>query len=628
MSEQDNSQAMPNWDLTDLYPSPDSQEFKNDLAKAATLSERFAKRYQGNLKNLSGEDFAKSVEEYEKISGLLGKMGAYAYLLRSTSLNDEKIMGFYQGFEEKSTDIGSKTLFYSLEINRLSDENLAEKMANPNVAHYKPWLDNVRSFRKHDLSDDLEKMSQQKAMTGHSAIIRLYDETLSDLRYNIDGKQYTETEVSALFENPDREMREKAAKARSKVLNEKAKFFAFVTNTLALDKKVDDEWRGFKEPYESRNLGNNVENEVVDALVSSVKNNYANTSHRYYALKAKWLGLEKLESWDKHAPIPDIPETKYSFDDAKRIVLKAFGEFSPEMAEIGKKFFDNNWIDVAPKEGKRSGAYSMPGVQESHPYILLNFQGRAGDVMTLAHELGHGVHQYLAKERGDLMADTPLTLAETASVFGEMLTFKSMLKEEKDPKKRFSMLAEKTSDMLGTAVTQIAFHSYETDVHKERRENGELSVERLNAIWSKHQKDSSGPSVNQTEVSETGWGRIPHMIHTPFYVYAYAFGDCLVNSLYKTYEDGKVSDFQGKYLEMLSKGGTEKHKEMLAPFGLDASKPDFWDKGLKVISGFVDELEKLTDELGMDKTKTQQPAKAPAKVEKNVAAKALNNKQR
>ena len=605
MSETKNVEQAPNWDLTDLYPSPDSPEFKNDLAKVASLSERFATRYQGKLEGLSGEDFAKSIEEYEKISGIMGKMGAYAYMLRSTNLNDEKIMSFYQNFDEKSTEIGNKTLFYGLEINRLSDENLEEKLKNPEVAHYKPWLDKVRASKKHDLSDDLEKMSSQKAMTGRSAWVRLYDETLADLRYDVDGKKYTDAEIENLKTSPDASTRKKAADAVGKVFKENAKLFAFITNTLALDKKVDDEWRGFKKPYDSRNLGNDVENEVVDALVSSVKKNYANTSHRFYGLKAKWLGVEKLEYYDRNAPLPEIPETKYSFEDAKKIVLKAFGDFSPEMAEIGKKFFDNNWIDVAPKEGKQSGAYAMPGVKESHPYILLNFQGKPGDVMTLAHELGHGVHQYLAKERGDLMADTPITLAETASVFGEMLTFKYMLKEEQDPKKRFAMIAEKTSDMLNTAVRQIAFHNYETEVHTERREKGELSAERLSEIWTKHQQESLGDKVNLDENSKVIWGQIPHLIHTPFYVYAYSFGDCLVNSLYKTYEEGKVPDFQEKYKEMLAKGGTEKHKELLAPFGLDASKPDFWDKGLKVISGFVDELEKLTKELGMDKTKPQ-----------------------
>ncbi|MGD9639032.1 MAG: M3 family oligoendopeptidase [Alphaproteobacteria bacterium] len=598
-------EALPNWDLTDLYPSYDSPEFKNELTKVATMAERFANRYQGKLESLSGEDFAKSIEEYEKISGILGKMGAYSYLLRSTNLNDEKVMGFYQGFEEKSTDIGSKTLFYGLEINRLSDENLAEKLSAPEVAHYKPWIDKIRAFKKHDLSDDLEKMSQQKAMTGNSALIRLYDETMADLRYDIDGKKYTDAELDAYLCSPDAATRKKAGEALGKTTKENAKLLAFITNTLALDKKVDDEWRGFKTPSESRNLSNDVENEVVGALVSSVKQNYENTSHRYYGLKSKWLGVDKIEYWDRNAPLPDVPEKIYSWEDAKKTVLKAFGEFSPEMAEIGKKFFDNNWIDVSPKEGKQSGAYAMPGVKESHPYILLNFQGRARDVMTLAHELGHGVHQYLAKERGDLMADTPITLAETASVFGEMLTFKSMVKEEQDPKKRFAMLAEKTGDMLNTAVRQIAFHNYETDVHNERREKGELSVSRLNEIWTKNQKESLGPNVNLDESSQAIWGQVPHMIHTPFYVYSYSFGDCLVNSLYKTYEEGKVPDFQDKYLEMLSKGGTEKHKEMLAPFGLDASKPDFWSKGLNVISGFIDELEKLTDELGMDKTKKQ-----------------------
>lgn len=597
------TEQMPRWDLSDLYPSMDSPELKKDMASVSAGALRFETHYKGKLAESTPDEFGKSIEEYERLNETLGRLDAYSYMMHSTNMNDPEISTFYQNVCEKSNDVSGKMLFFELELNGLTDEQLAEKMTSETAKKYEPWLKNVRAGRDHMLPENMEKLLHDKSMSSATAWNRLFDETMASLRFNVGGKELTEPEAMAKMSDPDMATRHEACAEINRVMKDNMSTFALITNTLAKDKQIEDEWRGYKRPISARNIENQVEDEVVDALVDSVVDSHADISHRYYKLKADWLGVDKLDYSDRNAPIPDLPEKKYSWDDAKNIVLSAYNEFSPEMAAIGKKFFDNNWIDVAPKEGKEGGAYAHPTVPSAHPYLMLNFMGTAGDVMTLAHELGHGVHQYLAREQGYLKSNTPITLAETASIFGEMMTFKYMLKHEKDPKQRFAMLAEKTGSMINSSVRQIAFHRFETEVHTARRKEGELSPDRLNGIWTKTQNDALGPSVTNDDKSNAMWSTIPHLIHTPFYVYGYAFGDCLVNSLYKVHEDGKVADFPKKYMDMLAKGGSERHQQMLKPFGLDASKPDFWKKGLSVVKGFVDELEVLTDQLGMNKNK-------------------------
>ncbi len=604
------TEQMPRWDLSDLYPAPDSPELKKDLASVSAGALRFETHYKGKLAESTPDEFGKSIEEYERLNETLGRLDAYSYMMHSTNMNDPEISTFYQNVCEKSNDVSGKMLFFELELNSLTDERLAEKMTSETARKYEPWLKNVRAGRDHMLPENMERLLHDKSMSSATAWNRLFDETMASLRFNVGGKELTEPEAMAKMSDPDMATRHEACAEINRVMKDNMSTFALITNTLAKDKQIEDEWRGYKRPISARNIENQVEDEVVDALVDSVVDSHADISHRYYALKAGWLGVDKLDYSDRNAPVPDLPEKKYSWDDAKNIVLSAYNEFSPDMAAIGKKFFDNDWIDVAPKEGKEGGAYAHPTVPSAHPYLMLNFMGTAGDVMTLAHELGHGVHQYLAREQGYLKSNTPITLAETASIFGEMMTFKYMLKHEKDPKQRFAMLAEKTGSMINSSVRQIAFHRFETEVHTARRKEGELSPERLNGIWTKTQNDALGPSVANDEKSNAMWSTIPHLIHTPFYVYGYAFGDCLVNSLYKVYEDGKVADFPKKYMEMLSKGGSERHQQMLKPFGLDASKPDFWKKGLSVVKGFVDELEVLTDQLGMNRNKSKTGAVA------------------
>jgi oligoendopeptidase F len=478
-----------------------------------------------------------------------------------------------------------------LELNHLEDADLEAKLADPILARYRPWLRDTRAFRSHQLSDDLEKLLHEKSVAGRAAWVRLFDETIADLRFPVRGKELTEPEVLDLLSAKDPEMRREAALTIGEVLGKNIRTFALITNTLAKDKEIEDRWRGFARPISSRNLANFVEDEVVDALVAAVRDSYPRLSHRYYRLKARWLGVETLPFWDRNAPLPEEEERTISWAEAQQSVLSAYGAFSPDLAEVGARFFSGRWIDAPVRPGKASGAFAHPTVPSAHPYLLLNYQGRVRDVMTLAHELGHGVHQLLANRQGYLMADTPLTLAETASVFGEMLTFRSLLAGETDPRRRKIMLAAKVEDMLNTVIRQIAFVTFEQKVHDERRV-AELTPDRLAETWLEVQRDSLGAGLRLDGVYRHYWSYIPHFVHTPFYVYAYAFGDCLVNSLYAVYEDAHQG-FAEKYLRMLQAGGTLRHRELLAPFGLDAADPAFWSKGLSVVAGFIDELEQL-----------------------------------
>ena len=439
----------------------------------------------------------------------------------------------------------------------------------------------------------MEKLLHEKMVTGHNAWIRLFGETMADLRFTVKGpkgsREMTLADTLNLLSDKKGEVRKQGAKALSRGLARNMRVLTLITNTLAKDKEIEDQWRRYASPVAYRNLSNQVEDEVVEALVEAVKANYKNLAHRYYRLKAKWLGVRKLNTWDRNAPLPEDSNRRYSWDQAKEVVLSAYGGFAPEMADIAGRFFAGRWIDAPPMAGKDSGAFSHPTVPSVHPYVMLNYHGKARDVMTLAHELGHGVHQVLAAPQGALMSDTPLTLAETASVFGEMLTFRAMLEGEKSAKRRRILLAGKVEDMMNTVIRQVAFHQFEERVHRERPK-GELGAERLGDIWMEVQRQSLGPAFRYDDDYRHFWAYIPHFLHAPFYVYAYAFGDCLVNSLYDVFQQGHPG-FQAKYFDMLKAGGTLRHKELLAPFGLDASDPAFWQRGLGVISGFIDELE-------------------------------------
>jgi oligoendopeptidase F len=583
--------ALPQWNLSDLYPGRDSAELTRDLGRSERDAAVFRKQYEGKLATLSGAALGGAIAGYERLQDTLGRIMSYASLVYAGDMSDPEIGRFFQNMQERVNAISTVLLFFTLEINRLDDAALAEKLKSPELAHYAPWLRDTRAFRPHQLSDDIEKLLHEKYVAGRAAWTRLFDETVASLRFPIDGKQLSTAEALHLLSDRDPDKRKRAAKSIGEVFGRNIRLFALVTNTLAKDKEIEDRWRGFKRPISSRNLSNFVEDEVVDALVAAVRSAYPALAHRYYRLKAKWFGVDTLPYWDRNAPLPEQEDRIIPWAEAESTVLDAYQTFSPDLAAIGRRFFEKSWIDAPARPGKSPGAFAHPTVPSAHPYLLLNYLGKTRDVMTLAHELGHGVHQVLAAPQGALMADTPLTLAETASVFGEMLTFQAMLKAETDPKRRKTMLASKVEDMLNTVVRQIAFVEFERRIHDERRQ-GELTPERIGQIWMEIQGESLGPAIAFEDEYQYYWSYIPHFIHTPFYVYAYAFGDCLVNSLYAVYQ-GAAPGFAEKYLDMLRAGGTRRHRELLAPFGLDASDANFWKKGLSVIAGFIDELEKV-----------------------------------
>ena len=582
--------GLPLWNLDDLYPGVDSPALEQDFTSAEKDAQSFADTYAGTLESLDGDALGAAVAEYERIGETLGRIASFASLLHAGDISDPKIGQFYQNTMERLNAVSSTLLFFRLEIARLGESSLEQQLQqSAALAHYRPWLRDVRAFKDYQLDDAMEKLLHEKAVAGSASWMRLFDETMAGLRFPYRGEELTNTEIQHLMSDRDTTVRRDAAKSLGETLGQNIHLFGLITNTLAKDKEVEDRWRGFPRPVSSRNLDNFVEDEVVDALVSSVRAAYPRISHRYYKLKARWMGEKTLDYWDRLAPPPQDDDREITWAQAQETVLTAYGRFDPQMAEVGSKFFDHGWIDAPPRAGKSGGAFAHPTVPSAHPYLLVNFKGKPRDVMTLAHELGHGVHQVLAGKQGGLMADTPLTLAETASVFGEMLTFQSMLAATQDPAKRRALLASKIEDMINTVVRQIAFYEFERRVHDERRE-GEITAERIGEIWMDCSTESLGDTFRFHPEYANFWAYIPHFIHSPFYVYAYAFGDCLVNSLYALYEDGHP-DFQQKYLEMLSAGGTLRHKELLAPFGLDAGDPAFWDKGLGVIERFIDELE-------------------------------------
>ena len=588
--------ALPEWNLSDLYPGLDSPKIKRDLEQADSDCVAFEQEFKGRLAALAtgegaGGALAAAVKRYESIDDRLGRLISYASLVYAGNTTDPVSAKFYGDIQERITAASLHLLFFTLELNRIDDGQLDAAMRDPALGHYRPWIEDVRKEKPYQLEDRVEELFHEKSVTGYSAWNRLFDETIAGLRFKIAGKSLAIEPTLNLMQDSDSKKRKAAAEALAKTFKENLRPFALITNTLTKDKEISDRWRGFKDIADARHLSNRVEREVVEALVAAVRAAYPKLSHRYYALKARWFGKKSLPHWDRNAPLPKVAQRTIPWSDARATILTAYGAFSPRMAEVADQFFTKSWIDAPVRPGKQPGAFAHPTVPSAHPYVLLNYMGKPRDVMTLAHELGHGVHQVLAAPNGPLMAPTPLTLAETASVFGEMLTFKKLLAQTTDKKQRKAMLAAKVEDMINTVVRQIAFYSFERKVHSERR-NGELTAAQICDLWMSVQGESLGPAIQLRPGYETFWAYIPHFVHSPFYVYAYAFGDCLVNSLYAVYEKS-ASGFAERYLEMLSAGGTKHHSELLAPFGLDARDPKFWDGGLSVIASLIDELEAL-----------------------------------
>jgi oligoendopeptidase F len=587
---------LPEWNLDDLYSGLDDPAIKRDLDRADTDCAAFEEAYKGKLAGFAaaadgGATLAVAVRRYEAIDDLMGRLSSFAGLIHAGNTLDPVRTKFYGDVQERLTAAAIHLLFFTLELNRIDDALLDKAMADPALGHYRPWLEDVRRYRPYQLEDRVEQLFHEKSVTTYSAWNRHFDATIANLRFKLAGKSLAIEPTLNFLQDRSGGKRKAAAQALAHTFKDNLQQFALITNTLAKDKEISDRWRGFADIADERHLSNRVEREVVDALVAAVRAAYPRLSHRYYALKARWFGKKRLPHWDRNAPLPQVPMRSVPWNEAKDTVLAAYRAFSPKMADIAARFFSERWIDAPVRPGKAPGAFSHPTTPSAHPYVLVNYQGKPRDVMTLAHELGHGVHQVLAAPNGALMAQAPLTLAETASVFGEMLTFRKLLAATASKKERRAMLAAKVEDMINTVVRQIAFYTFERAVHTERK-NGELTGARIGELWMDVQHESLGPAIELKPGYETFWCYIPHFIHSPFYVYAYAFGDCLVNSLYAVYENA-AQGFAERYLAMLAAGGTKHHSELLAPFGLNARDPAFWQRGLGVIERLIEELERL-----------------------------------
>ena len=583
------SGSLPEWNLAGLYDGPESPGLARDLEGAEARAAAFAGRFQGRLAALDGAALAAAIREYEALTDTLGRIASYAALLYAGDMTDPRAGRFMQDTRERVNAVETALLFVTLEIARLDEDSLAARLETPALARYAPWLRDVRAFRDHRLSDDLERLLHEKRVAGRDAWTRLFDETTARLRFPFRGEELTEAQAFDLLSSPDAATRRGIADSLSQVLGANAPTFALILDTLIKDKAIEDSWRSYPRPISHRNLENRVEDEVVDTLIAAVRESYPRLSHRYYALKARWFGVEALDYRDRNAPLPGDDDRRIPWAEARRIVLDSWERFSPALARIGARAFDEGWIDAPPRPGKAPGAFSHPTVPSAHPFILLNYQGRARDVTILAHELGHGAHQVLAAGQGALMAETPLTLAETASVFGEQLTFRALLDAEPDPARRRRLIAGKVEDMLNTVVRQAAFCDFERRLH-DHRARGALAADDIGDRWMAVQRESLGPAVRLDDDYRAWWCYIPHFVHTPFYVYAYAFGECLVNALYAVWREAP-DGFEARYLDMLRAGGSRRHDALLAPFGLDARDPGFWRKGLDAIAGFIDELE-------------------------------------
>ncbi|MDG1450007.1 MAG: M3 family oligoendopeptidase [Ascidiaceihabitans sp.] len=584
---------LPEWNLDDLYTGEDAPELKRDLEWLETECAAFAADYENKLAMLDAASLLNCVLRNEKINQVAGRIMSYAGLRYYQMTTDASRAKFMSDAQEKITNYTTPLVFFTLELNTLDDYHMEALLtANADLARYKPVFDRIRAMKKYQLSDELEKFMHDLGVVG-DAWERLFDETIAGLEFNVEGDLLNIEGTLNLLTDPNRSKREAAARELADVFGANVKTFARVHNTQAKEKEIIDRWRGMETPQTGRHLSNDVEPEVVEALRNAVVAAYPKLSHRYYELKRKWLGLDVMQVWDRNAPLPMEDTRVVDWATAEDMVMSAYNAFDPRMGELAAPFFSDGWIDAGVKPGKAPGAFAHPTVTNVHPYVMLNYLGKPRDVMTLAHELGHGVHQVLAAEQGEMLSSTPLTLAETASVFGEMLTFRKMLDGAETKSERRILLAGKVEDMINTVVRQIAFYDFECKLHAARAQ-GELTPENINDIWMSVQGESLGPAFEFMDGYETFWAYIPHFVHSPFYVYAYAFGDGLVNALYAVYAEGDEG-FEDKYFEMLKAGGSKHHKELLAPFGLDASDPKFWDKGLSMISGFIDELEAMED---------------------------------
>lgn len=591
------NKSLPAWDLSDLYKSIKDPQIVIDIEKYRVSAAEFEQKYKGKLANLSADEFLTLIKDIENRSLIAGRLGGFAYLNMVTQMKNTEAVGFYQQIEETLTDYAKPTVFFSVEFNALPQEKIDMWLQDERVYEYRYWIKRVRKFKDYELSEAEERLLLEKSLTSGDAWVRLYEESSARLVYEVDGKKYNDAELSSLLLDKNADVRLKAGREMNRVLKENSHLFTFIYNMVIKDKAIEDEKRGFKTPVAARNMSEDVSDESVEVLAQTVRKHYKDIAHRFYKLKAKWLGVEKINYWDRNAPLPFVEDANYSWDEAVETVLSAYKGFSPKLYDIAKDFFVNQWIDVPPRDGKRSGAFCSGPLATEHPYLMLNFNGKQNDVLTLAHELGHGCHHQLRLKNGELNEHSRMTSEEVASVFGEMIVFQSMLRNMKDDKARLCLIASKVGDMINTAIRQIAFHFFELRAHNERRD-GELTAERLSQIWQEEMRASLGDAVVVDADSADIWSMVGHFFFLPFYVYAYSYADCFVNSLYKVSQSGKVENFADKYLEMLSKTALEDYSKILAPFGLNPEDADFWEYGLSLISSYIDELERLDAKIG------------------------------
>ena len=585
----------PLWDLTDLYASRTDPRIEADLERARALVGEL-NALQGQLvaargePALLGERLDRVVSRYEQASDLLGALGAYAFLAASTDRNDAGAQGFEATVREKITVIATPTVWVTLEINQLEEAEIeAALAASPEAARWKPWLRRVRAMKPHELSHELETFLAERGPIS-AQWPRLFDETLAAMKVKAGKDDLTLSEALNRLSDPKAARRKAAAEGLNEALGARVQTMALVLNTVAADHALEGRWRGFKRPADSRHLANEVDGDAVDAMAEAVAAAYPRLSHRYYALKARAMGKTRLDQWDRNAPIETTAPRGYDWAQGRELVLESFSDLGGEFADRARGFFDKPWIDGRARAGKQSGAYAHPVTSDRHPYVFLNWMGERRDVLTLAHELGHGVHQTLAAGQGSLLADTPLTLAETASIFAEGLTFDRLLTTAPKAEQR-GLLAGRIEDGLNTVIRQIAFHRFETRFHDERAA-GELSVERIGEIWMEELGGSLGPAVTLNPGYEHWWSYVSHFVHSPFYVYAYAFGDLLVAALMETRAKDPAG-FTPLYRELLAGGGSKGYVEALAPFGLNPRDPAFWTIGTKRLEGLIDRFEAL-----------------------------------
>ena len=582
---------LPIWDLSEIYKNINDPKISRDIKNIRGSANNFLKKWKGKINNLSPSDFLICINEYQEINEAIYKIATHSSLTFATNMEDPEISKYNSSISDQITEILSTLIFVTLELSKVDDNTVNNWLNDKEAKNWEPYLNILRKRNPYLLDPLVEEILIEKSATGRSAWIRLFDETSAALRFPFKNKSLTEAEILNLLSDADPETRKIAGKSLSEVLENNKRIFGMILNVISRDRFIEDNKRGFKRIMSSRNLDNDVEDEVVDKLVNTVDKAMPKLTHRYYKWKANQFGQTKLDWWDRNAPLPHSSENLIKWSEAKDIILDSFSSFHPEISNLAELFFKNNWIDASLRKGKASGAFAHPSVPSLHPYILVNYQGKIRDVMTLAHELGHGVHQILAGKNGLLMAETPLTLAETASVFGEMLVFRKLLDESSIAQKK-QLLSGKIEDMLNTVARQIGFHQFEVKFH-EARIKSELTPEEISNIWMETQSHAVGPHINLGDDYRFLWGYIPHFVHTPFYVYAYAFGDSLVNALWYAYQQSDKDIFSNKYIEMLSSGGTKTHNDLLKPFNLSAYDNSFWEKGITMITGLMDELDDL-----------------------------------